>query len=174
MTDGQGYHAYLPAIFLYQDLQFSFVDSINEKYYPFDKRAGFVVPGKPGNVNKYYAGSALMQVPFFIAGCVISWVTEAPVDGYSWPFQLMVGIAAIFYLVLGLWFLFGALTEMGFSRLSAFTSGLVVLFGTNLFYYTLYEPSMSHVYSFCTVAAFLFFVQIAVHRRKESAWIFTA
>ncbi len=174
MTDGQGYHAYLPAIILYQDLQFSFVDSLNEKYYPADKRAAFIVRGSSGNVNKYYAGTALMQAPFFIGGCVISWMTETPIDGYSWPFQLMVGVAAIFYLVLGLWFLIAALTEMGFSRIAAITSGLIMFFGTNLLYYTLYEPSMSHVYSFCTVSAFLYFGQAAILRSKVSSWIHTA
>jgi len=173
-TDGQGYHAYLPAVFIYQDLQFSFVDSINKQYYPVDKRAYFIVENQAGNVNKYFAGTALMQTPFFLAGCALSWILGNPVDGYSWPFHLMVGVAAIFYLVLGIWLLSKTLLNMEFGKWPAMAAVAAVLFGTNLLYYTLYEPSMSHVYSFFTVSAFLFSVHTAIHKNKNSAWIFAA
>ena len=57
-TDGQGYHAYLPAVFIYQDLQFSFVDSVVPNYYPKEKLANYVVTSEAGNVNKYFVGTA--------------------------------------------------------------------------------------------------------------------
>lgn len=159
MTDGQGYHAYLPAVFIYQDLQFHFVDSINETYYLPEKRAVFVMPYKTGNVNKYYAGTALVQTPFFVVGCIISRLAGVPVDGYSWPFQLMVGVGAIFCLVMGLFFLGKLLLNLGYGKTPVLITLLLMTFGTNLFYYTVYEPSMSHVYSFFTVSSFLFFAR---------------
>lgn len=174
MTDGQGYHAYLPAVFIYHDLQFSFVDSINERYHPQDKRAFYVVESEAGNVNKYYVGTALMQTPFFVAGCLLSWLVGVPVDGYSWPFQLVVGIAAICYLVVALWLLGSTLMAMGFRRGATVATLMVLLFGTNLLYYTIYEPSMSHVYSFFTVSAFVCFVHRAVHRERQFSWILAA
>lgn len=156
-TDGQGYHAYLPAVFIYHDLQFSFVDSVVPNYYPEGKRANFVVASEAGNVNKYFVGTAIVQAPFFLVGCAISWISGVPVDGYSWPFQFMSGIAAIVSLCLGVWFLGKLLLGLGFNRLVTNTTLVFIAFGTNLLYYTLYEPSMSHVYSFFTVSAFLFY-----------------
>jgi len=173
-TDGQGYHAYLPAVFIYQDLQFSFIDPVSTEYYGSDKMAEFIVPTQSGNVNKYFVGAALMQTPFFLSGCVLSWFVGVPVDGYSWPFQLMVGLAAIFYVVLGLWFLERCLLNMGFRKKQALIAVLVLLFGTDLLYYTLYEPSMSHAYSFFTVSAFLYFMHRAIETQNASAWILSA
>lgn len=172
MTDGQGYHAYLPAIFLHQDLQFEFVSQINEKYYPEGKRAAFVYPTNGGNVNKYFAGTAVVQAPFFAAACVLSAVVGVPVDGYSWPFQLMVGIGAIVCLVLGVWWLGRLLNALEFKRWAVFFSLLFVVFGTNLLYYTLYEPSMSHVYSFMTISALLFYARKALTSGSGRAIVF--
>ncbi|MBL4586219.1 MAG: hypothetical protein JKX84_04055 [Flavobacteriales bacterium] len=171
ITDGHGYHAYLPAVFIYQDLQFSFADSASAPYYPAEKRAGFIVRSESGNVNKYFVGTAVLQAPFFVIACTISWLMGIPVDGYSLPFQLMVGVAALFYLVFGMWFLSRALLNMGFRQTPAMAAVVVMLFGTNLLYYTLYEPSMSHVYSFFTVSAFIYYVHAAVVSQRITAWI---
>lgn len=169
MTDGQGYYAYLPAIFLYQDLQFSFVDSLNQTYYKEDKRAKFIVPSDEGNVNKYFAGTAVLEAPFFLGGCALAAITGTPVDGYSWPFQLMIGLAAIVYLALGLYLLGSLLIGFGIKENAVLVTLLLIAFGTNLFYYTVYEPSMSHVFSFCTISAFLFFTWKTSRRMSVSS-----
>ena len=173
-TDGQGYHAYLPAVFIYHDLQFHFVESTGQNYYPEDKRAKFIVPSEGGNVNKYFVGTAIVQAPFFLVGCGLSWVLGVPVDGYSWPFQLMTGIAAITCLSLGLWYLGRLLLAMGFGRFATLATLLLIAFGTNLLHYALYEPSMSHVYSFFTISAFLFFVHRAFSEQHGRSLLFAA
>ena len=33
ISDGKGYYAYLPAVFIYHDLNFNFLDSIEANYY---------------------------------------------------------------------------------------------------------------------------------------------
>lgn len=169
MTDGQGYYAYLPAVFIYQDLQFNFVGSINEQYYPEDKRAAFVVPTEHGNVNKYFVGTAVMQAPFFVLGCAMSWTLGYPVDGYSMPFQLAIGLAGFVYLLLGTWLLFRLLNRFGFDEWTSAFTALLMVFATNLLYYAVYEPSMSHVYSFFTVSAFLLHARIALREQNHSS-----
>ena len=173
-SDGQGYHAYLPAVFIYHDLQFNFVDSLNQTYYPEDKRANFIVRSEDGNVNKYFVGTAIVQAPFFLVGCAMSWVLGLPVDGYSWPFQLMVGIAAITCLSLGLWYLGHLLLAMGFGQFATLATLLFISFGTNLLHYTLYAPSMSHVYSFFTISAFLFFIWKAFSEQHGKSLLLAA
>jgi hypothetical protein len=69
--------------------------------------------------------------------------------------MISVGIAALFYQLLGLYCLFKMLQSF---QLKASISCLVVWatsFGTNLFIYTVSEPGMSHVFSFAAVAFFL-------------------
>lgn len=172
MTDGQGYYAYLPAVFIYQDLQFNFVGSINEQYYPEDKRAAFIVPTENGNVNKYFVGTAVMQAPFFLLGCATSWTLDYPVDGYSMPFQLAIGSAGFVYLLLGMILLFRLLKHVGFDEKTSALTALFMVFATNLLYYAVYEPSMSHVYSFFTVSAFLFYTrQALVDQKTKSVWL---
>ena len=161
MTDGQGYYAYLPALFIYQDLQFSFVDSINQTYYPEEKRASFILETPTGNVNKYFAGTAVLQTPFFLAGCVFANIVGEPIDGYSWPFQMMVGLATLVYMLLGVYLLGQFLLGIGFKQSAVFLTLLLTLFGTSLLFYSIYEPSMSHAYSFFTISAFLFYVDRA-------------
>ncbi len=174
MTDGQGYYAYLPAVFIYQDLQFSFVDSLNQSYYPEDKRAKFINETPQGNVNKYFAGTAVLEAPFFLAGCLVAAAVGMPVDGYAWPFQLMIGLAALVYSVLGLYLLSLFLIAIGMKEKAVMLTAFLLLFGTNLLYYTIYEPSMSHAYSFFTISAFLFFTNKAYQEGKTASFVLAA
>ena len=155
-VDGVGYFSYLPAIFVYNDLTFSFHDSIaqnpdhREFYFDYRKQ----VDGK--TVNKYYAGTALLILPFYLAGHVINALTGNSMDGFSVWVLIMTHVAAIFYTLLGLWWLSLSLGLFKINKtISAFVL-LATLFGTNLFYYVSEEPAMSHVYSFAMVSLFVF------------------
>lgn len=155
-TDGTGYYAYLPAIFIYKDLNFRFFDDIASKnYHPnhaYDYR--YFYNNTP--VNKYYAGTSLAIMPFFLIAHGISLLSGSPADGYSYFYMVMISLAAIFYLGLGLVFLKKILLNMKGSgeKLVSFILILIV-FGTNLFYYVVEEPSMSHVYSFGFITWFI-------------------
>lgn len=157
MTDGQGYYAYLPATFIYQDYSFGFVWGINDTYYPGETAAKYVNNTPYGPINKYFVGTALMQSPFFLLSHAYATFAGYKTDGYTTPYQIGVGVAGVFYACLGLWFLFGFLQRQGFSDLTASLTSVMVLFGSNLLFYAVYEPGMSHVYSFCTVSAILYF-----------------
>lgn len=156
-TDGQGYYAYLPAVFIYHDLQFSFVDSVVGKYYPQDKHAHFIVDTGHGKTNKYFVGTSIVQAPFFLLAYALNAIIDGPTDGYSPVFQIGVGLAAITYVCLGLYFLGYLLLGLGFRPVATVFSLITILFGTNLFYYSVFEPGMSHVYTFFTVSGLLFF-----------------
>lgn len=155
-SDGKGYYAYLPALFIYKDSQFGFHDSIEKKYYsPMTWSEYRVQDGAGGTVNKYFIGTALLQLPFFLAGHLIATGTAAPVDGYSFPYQCMINLAGIFYALAGLWMIRNLLKGYGIKPLPQSLTLLAIAFGTPLFYYAVIEPSMSHVYSFMLVSAFI-------------------
>ncbi len=157
-SDAKGYYAWLPAIFIYHDLSFSFKEEVEKKYphgaIPFEYR----ISSNEKISNKYYAGVAILVAPFFIIAHVITVLfTSLPADGYSYWYPVMVNIAAIFYLIAGLIFIRKLLLQFNFNETIISWVLFALFFATNLFYYTIVEPGMSHIYSFFSISAFLYY-----------------
>jgi len=167
-SDGRGYYAYLPAILLYGDLSFQQVTKIEKKSYGrYDYLPEYLVGDGDKVVNKYVAGEALLLLPFFLLAIFFSWVIGLPLDGYSFFFQLFTGLGALFYTSLGLLFLRQILRRLEVSdRVIAWVL-TVILLGTNLFYYTIWQATMSHPYSFCAINGFLLFVLKAIEQKDR-------
>lgn len=157
-ADAKGNYAYLPAVFIYHDLNFGFFDRIEkEKYFNetlfYDYRAHCA--GR--TIDKYYCGTALAQLPFFLIAHVLSPRMGYDADGYSKPYPVMISVAALFYLLLGLIFLNRLLRLFGIEKWNSAIVLAATVFATNIFYYTVGEPGMSHIYSFAFMAMFLYF-----------------
>lgn len=142
-SDGKGYYQYLPELFLAVE--------------PSKEGKTALPNGK--TVNKYFIGTAICMSPFFALGCLIASLGDYPFDGYSFPFQLSISIAGIVYLLLGLWLLSKLLAQLQFSTKVILISIATIVFGTNLLNYGILDPSMSHIYSFTCITAFLYFSQ---------------
>ena len=157
-ADAKGYYAYLPALFIYDDLNFGFFDEIEkEKYYNenlfYEYRIGF----NNKTINKYYCGTAIAELPFFLIAHGLTTYLELDADGYSRLYPISVNIAAIFYLLIGLIYLNKTLSLFQISEKHKFWTLLAAVFGTNLFYYTIGEPGLSHIYSFAFISMFMYF-----------------
>ena len=155
LTDGKGYYAYLPAIFIYHDLNFGFFDKIEkEKYYDKPNYYDYRSWAYGKYIDKYYAGTTVAELPFFLSAHFVSYLLHFDQDGYSIVYCIFITLAALFYLFIGLLFLNRILAGYGIGEwersLILFTS----VFATHLFYYTVGEPSMSHVFSFAFTAMF--------------------
>ena len=157
-SDGRGYYAYLPATFIYHDWDWDFVFQQEHKIYPNNPEyVGDylnIVDGE--KINKYYIGTSILWTPFFLSAFFLSKLLGYPVDGYSLLFLTSIALAAIFYLIMGLYYVRKTLQMYNFSEVVISITILCFGLGTNLFYYTYYEPSMSHVYSFFLISAFCF------------------
>ena len=65
-SDGKGYYAYLPAIFIYQDLNFGFFESIETgKYYDENLYYDYRSSANGKVIDKYYCGTALLSLHSF-------------------------------------------------------------------------------------------------------------
>ncbi|WP_156026817.1 hypothetical protein [Sporocytophaga myxococcoides] len=161
-SDAKGYYAYLPAVFIYKDLNFDFFQFIEkEKYYNENLFYDYRTNTSNGKViNKYYCGTALVQLPFFIIAHFSSYLGHYEMDGYSKLYPVLISIAAIFYLLMGLFYLDSILDLYKVSEPQKILVLLSAVFGTNLFYYTVGEPGMSHIYSFAFIAMFIFYVKL--------------
>ncbi|HRS53100.1 MAG TPA: hypothetical protein P5250_00140 [Bacteroidales bacterium] len=151
-ADGKGYYAYLPAIFIYKDINFNFFEKIEKnKYYDkntfYDYRANW--NGK--TINKYFVGTAVAMLPFFLSAHFLTKLTGGDADGFSTYYPLSINIAAIFYLFIGIILLRKILLINKIKKINIAITLITIIFGTNLFYYTICEPSMSHVYSWAFI-----------------------
>jgi len=156
-SDGRGYYAYLPSVFVYNKIGFEEVIKREKQVYPSVQAANFIVEADGKAVNKYFLGVALMMAPFFLMGTIISLVAGVPPDGFSSIYQFMASLSALFYLFMGLMFLQKLLKLYRFKNWIISLVLILVLFATNLLIYTVAAPAMSHVYSFAAVAGFMFF-----------------
>ncbi|MBD98612.1 MAG: hypothetical protein CMO34_02120 [Verrucomicrobia bacterium] len=172
-SDAKGYYAYLPALFIYQDLNFKFIDRIEQSEFTSPHlRYEFRVTSHGQSLNKYFVGTSICQLPFFGIAHGLAILSEYPANGYSVWYMRMVTIAALFYCGLGLYFFI--LLARRFQMSSTVLSLMLyaIAFGTHLFVYTLVEPGMSHVYSFGLISMFVYLLHEYLIRKKPSKMIY--
>lgn len=160
-SDAKGYFAYLPATFVYGDLNYGFYDKMEmEKYFDPNFYFDYRFQTEGGRYyNKYYCGSAIAMSPFYLVSHIIAKSSGYDADGYSFPYIISVTLAALFYLFLGLLYLRRTLGLYDISERNKSIVLLAAVFGTNLFYYAIVEPGLSHIYSFAFVSMFVYFAK---------------
>ncbi len=157
-SDGGGYYAHLPAIFIYHTFDYRFAEKCEAKLQGLSNPHAFNV--KDGKlVNKYFIGEAVLLLPFFLLSYFISFLTHHDLSGYNEIFFGSVAFAAIFYAITGLFFTRKILQLYNIRESWIAFILLLIVFGTNVFYYVVYEPSLSHVYSFAIVSIFVWSVK---------------
>lgn len=156
-SDGKGYYSWLPAVFIYQDLNFGFFEETEiEKSYDKNRFHDYRFVHNGETMNKYPVGTAVCLLPFFLLAHLLTHISGGIADGYSQFYAIFVNIGAIFYLFFGLVFLKKLLKSYSQDDLTISFVLIAIVFGTHLFYYTIGEPSMSHIYSFAFVSLFLY------------------
>jgi hypothetical protein len=157
-SDGRGYYAHLPAVFIYHDLSYDFIEKCEADVIGIGAaRKLYYANGQPG--NKYFVGVAVLILPFFLLAYAVSYFFGPDLSGYNIVFQGAVAFAALIYLLMGLWFLRKLLLLYKIPDKWNNVLLLLLVFGSNIFYYVVYEPSMSHIYSFAVVAGFAYFLK---------------
>ena len=171
-SDGLGYYAYLPAFIIDRDVTYKKVTERETKILGYKRyKPSYLVKSGDRVVNKYFAGEALLLLPFFLLATIFSWIGGIEITGYSFFFQLFTGIGALFYLFLGLFYLKKILDHLKIRPVLTAIILPAVLLGTNLFYYALWQPSMSHVYSFFAINGFLWQVCLTIRDRRRQNFL---
>lgn len=151
-SDAVVYYEYLPAAFIFNDMSFNFRKNLPED---FTGTIWVEEIEKTGNgVPKTSMGMAIMYSPFFLIGHVVASIQGYTTYGYSEPYQMMIALGCFLYVFLALFYLRKILRLYFNDVVTAFTLFTIVM-GTNLFYYTVREPGMSHAYSFLLVVLFI-------------------
>lgn len=165
-ADGLGYYSYLPAVFIYKDISFSFTTDIAAKYPNIRFWDGFSKPDSQGQVNKYFVGLSILWLPFFLLAHLLSLLLGFPADGYSQLYHISILLAANFYLWIGCRFTRKLMLEYSVPPGPTAFILLSTVFATNLFFYVTVDASMTHVYSFSLIAAFLYNIHSLFKNKK--------
>lgn len=151
-ADAAGYYVYLPATFI-QNWDYNAmpkgVDTLTGRGFELQEEHQTIF-------TKYTSGIAYLQAPFFLAAHAKASFFVNTADGFSQTYVDALLFSGIFYLLAALFLLFYFLTKH-FNRLSAILSLIGINMATNLYYYGIEHPGLSHVYSFflCSAALFL-------------------
>jgi hypothetical protein len=152
VNDVISYYQYLPAAIIYKDISLAFWQRdpqfFNDKIWAEKMESGRYV-------GRMTMGLAIMYSPFFLPAHVVAAPLGYPADGYSAPYRFALIAACVFYLAIGLYFLRKILRRFFDDTVVSITL-LAVALGTNLYFYAVNEPGMSHAFNFCLFAIFLF------------------
>lgn len=158
--DGSGYYAYLTAVLIHKTTDFKPVLEAEKQRHSLDYMAHYFHSVGDVLINKFYMGTALMLLPFFLLAMLFSWIAGMPVDGYNIIFQYAVALSGATWLAIGLLATKRLLLLYQIEKPAAVISIITIALGTNLFHYAFLQPSHSHVYSFTAIALFLLYSRL--------------
>jgi len=158
-ADQAGYYVYLPGAFIYRFDGSSFTEELMQGV-----GYGFSVDTISGKIEtKYAIGVALLQSPFFVFTHLYNKWSGGPTDGFSGSYHNVPNWASWVYVSLGLWFFYLFLYKrIKYSLALLFLT--VIFFGSSLYYYSMDNSGMSHVYSFFLFSLFLYCFDITCTR----------
>ncbi len=129
-----GYYVYLPATFIYNDIDISDIsiyEQLHQKYFISDTFYQLYSYNDDGRImTRYPIGLAIMFSPFFFIGHWIAAIMGYPQDGFSAPYVYSVTIGAVMYIIGSIWILKKILLTYFKDYIVAITL-LCLVFGTN-------------------------------------------
>lgn len=151
-SDPEGYYMYLPALFIYGTFE----------NYPTQTPAEYhFYPNTNKIATRFTYGIALMEAPFFALAQLSRKIQGLPTDmPYANDISVAFLFAGCFYTCLGLYFMDKILSRYFKNRKTVILTLISLYLGTNLLFYAIREPTMSHAYSFCLVAALLYYLPL--------------
>ncbi len=166
-ADAAGYYVYNTIWHIYGHDVASYPDSIDVK----TGNGFYINTAKQKIETKYYSGTALLQTPFFYISHLLAKPLGFEANGFSKIYAYGLYFAGIVYAYLGLFFLYHFLKKQ-LSPTISFLSVLLLFASTNLFYYSIDAPGMSHVYSFFVFSLIIYLTPQFIERNSTATSIF--
>jgi len=150
-ADAVEYFSHTRSLYFDRDLDFA-----NEfAHFGILTRGDKVRPTVTGHRRTIFSvGPALLWMPFYAAGDLLSVLAGAREDGYSPHHIRAVCLGSLAYGLVGVLLLFRILDEL-FGASVAFWTSVLLLYATFLLWYVAYEAAMSHALSFFAAALVL-------------------
>ena len=179
-SDGKYYYQYLVSGFY--DKDFDFANNYQTPKYEWMRTEidhyGFknnVSPITGRSTNLFTIGPSILWLPFFLVAKISANSLNMigfQIDVNPWGkfFQYTVMYSAVVYTVITLYLLYRLLIRY-FEHNIAIYAAWLLLISTNLFYYTVFEASMSHVYDLFTYVLFLFLFVESVENARPVVYL---
>lgn len=159
-SDGIFYYEYLPSIFVDHDLDFSNQRALLKSegvQYPWHHP--WLQPNAQGmSPTPFTVGWALLTAPFFLLAQALALLVGPAFglrqDGYGLLAEGLASFGAALYGCIGCWLVYRTLARWWSDALAALTALLLLLL-TNLAYYIVVQPTMSHAVGVFSIAAAL-------------------
>ncbi len=148
--DALGYYMYLPSAFIYNDFKnIDWIEKIDSTYHVTGGKLyqAIYLENQKGYTNKYLCGVAIMQLPFFLLAHSTSGLMGYPADGFSAPYQYAILFAAIFWALIGFYYL-RKILQLYFDELTTASTMLFIALTSNLVQYVSVDGGMSHAFIF--------------------------
>lgn len=141
-SDGLGYYAWLRSLLLDGDWDF------DNEFDGHNVLGDFVPPPQERTPsgrrpNPWSVGPALAWSPLIVPGHFLLCLLAGEADGYTLPYQLLVGLGTLLLALVGLGLLFGIARRFAAPLQAALATAFLTL-GTPLVYYNALEGSMAH------------------------------
>jgi len=169
--DGLHYYATLRSFVIDGDINFK-----NEYSYFRTLNRGAVVDPNYKTVtglahNQWAVGNAIFWSPFFLMAHISEILHGGKADGYSQTYYNFVTFGTLIFSFLSLILVYLFLKKFVRDSIALLATTAIFICST-LFYYTFYDPSMSHVFSMFTVSSFLYYWYITHRKGKLHQYIF--
>jgi hypothetical protein len=168
-SDGVGYYVYLRSWVIDGDLD------LNNEYAYFAHAFKAPEPTPLGLAgNKLAVGTAIFWLPFYLLAHLIALLGnllgfDIPSDGYSYLYQSAISFGSIFYGSLGMYLAARSASRLWNEGASALALGMLWM-ASNVFYYMVFEPSMSHMVALFCVSLLLWYWHSAFYEQKKPNW----
>ena len=161
-SDAAAYFVYLPATFIYNYDGSKMPENISTM-----TGDGFSIENNK-IVTKVAMGVAILQAPFYAFSYLIANIFNINDNGFGKVYIYGLGVGAAFYFTLGLLFLYLFLKHI-YPKSVSFITLLLIIFGTNLYYYTYEKFLYSHLYSFFIFSTSLYLIDKLIKTNFKKA-----
>jgi len=171
--DAQAYYAYLPAIFIYDDLDYQFMETHAAQYYAPGHLKDFVNEVDGEKVNKTFPGVTVLYSPFFFFAHVHALIAGKPADGFSTIYQFWFDVGFWIYFLFSLIFAKKILEKLRFDSKTILFSIFTIVLATNIFFYTVYDQSVTHIYNLFLING-LILCLLNFKEKQQHKWLVIA
>jgi hypothetical protein len=114
---------------------------------------------------------SIFLLPFFLLATVVSFFKGLPITGYNPIYFGSISIASLFYLAIALVFIGKLLKIYKIRDVWISTIFIMLVFATNIYYFSVYAPSNSHIFSFCAVSVFIYYLKRFQLENRKSLFL---
>lgn len=118
--------------------------------------------------TKYPVGTALLETPFYLAGRLCEQVIKPDgLPGFTKVNEFFRIVSALFYLFWGFYLLGLMLLKRAWDTGKTCVLLFLLFCGSNLFYFAVWQPAMSHLYSLFCITAIVYLLEKSQLNLKE-------